>query len=122
MNNTILLIEDKAGLLDTLQRLLELHHYHVITASNGEEGLLLARNYRPGLVISDIYMPVLNGYQLLEKFQQDELLCQIPVMIVSAKTAAEEINFAFEKGAAAYVTKPFLFANLHENIKKLLSA
>jgi len=120
MSNTILLIEDKPGLLDTVQNLLELHHYHVITATNGREGIELARTHQPDLVISDIYMPVLNGYQLLEQFQQDEQLSKIPVIILSAKTGEEEVNLAYQKGASGYITKPFLFNSLHENIKKLL--
>lgn len=121
MSAKILLIEDKAGLLDTLKSLLELHQYTVITASNGEEGLRMAIAHTPDLVISDIYMPVINGYQLLEKFGEDPELSKIPVLIASAKTGEEEINNALQKGAAAYITKPFLFAHLHENIRKLLS-
>jgi CheY-like chemotaxis protein len=93
----------------------------VITATNGQEGVDLARIHHPDLVISDIYMPILNGYQLLEQFQQDEQLHKIPVIILSAKTAEEEMNLAYQKGAACYITKPFLFTSLHENIKKLLT-
>jgi CheY-like chemotaxis protein len=121
MSSTILLIEDKPGLLDTVQSLLELHDYAVITATNGQEGVDLARIHLPDLVISDIYMPILNGYQLLEQFQQDEQLHKIPVIILSAKTAEEEMNLAYQKGAAGYITKPFLFTSLHEIMKKLLT-
>jgi CheY-like chemotaxis protein len=120
MLSTILLIEDKPGLLDTVQNLLELHDYAVITATNGQEGVDMARSRLPDLVISDIYMPVLNGYQLLEQFQLDEKLARIPVIILSAKNGEEEMNLAYQKGAAGYLTKPFLFVNLHEQIKRLL--
>lgn len=120
MQHTILLIEDKPGLRDTLQSLLELHQYAVITAANGEEGILMALQHQPHLVISDIYMPVLNGYDLLAAFQQDDALRHIPVIILSARSATEEINLALEKGAAAYINKPFLFANLNASIQKLL--
>lgn len=121
MQHTILLIEDKPGLRDTLQSLLELHQYLVITAANGEEGIRLATQHQPDLVISDIYMPVLNGYALLEAFQQDDALRHIPVIILSARSATEEINLALEKGAAAYINKPFLFANLNASVQKLLN-
>lgn len=120
MHNTILLIEDKPGLLDTVQSLLELHNYTVITATNGKDGVQQARQHLPDLVISDIYMPVLNGYQLLEQFQLDEQLCKIPVIILSAKNGEEEMNLAYQKGAAGYLTKPFMFVHLHEQIKKLI--
>lgn len=120
MNTRILLIEDKAGLLDTLKSLLEMHDYTVITATNGEEGLSMAIRHLPDLVISDIYMPVINGYELLDKFREHPLLCKIPVLITSAKQEDHEIENAMQKGAAGYLVKPFVFVHLHEQIKKAL--
>jgi len=120
MNARILLIEDKAGLLDTLKSLLELHDYTVITAGNGEEGFAMAIRYLPDLVISDIYMPVINGYELLDKFREHPSLCKIPVLITSGKKEDDEITNAMQKGAAGYLVKPFVFVHLHEQIKKAL--
>lgn len=120
MNARILLIEDKAGLLDTLKSLLELHNYTVITATNGEEGLSLAIRHLPDLVISDIYMPVINGYELLDKFRGHPQLCNIPVLITSGKKEDAEVDDAIRKGAAGYLVKPFVFTHLHEQIKKAL--
>lgn len=120
MSTRILLIEDKAGLLDTLKSLLEMHDYTVITATNGEEGLSMAIRHLPDLVISDIYMPVINGYELLDKFREHPLLCKIPVLITSAKQEDHEIEDAMQKGAAGYLVKPFVFVHLHEQIKKAL--
>ena len=120
MNARILLIEDKAGLLNTLKSLLELHDYSVITARNGEEGLAMAIRHLPDLVISDIYMPVINGYELLDRFREHPSLCKIPVLITSAKKEDDEIEHAMQKGAAGYLIKPFVFVHLHEQIKKAL--
>ncbi|WP_298733697.1 response regulator [uncultured Chitinophaga sp.] len=120
MNKTILLIEDKPTLLDTLKSLLELNHYKVIVASNGAEGMEQAKLNRPDLVISDIYMPVLNGYELLELLKKDDMLRNIPVIMLTAKTEIDEIDLAMQKGADGYVTKPFVFKNLHAIIKKFL--
>ncbi|MCF6402763.1 response regulator [Chitinophaga filiformis] len=120
MNARILLIEDKAGLLDTLKSLLELHDYSVITARNGEEGIAMAIRHLPDLVISDIYMPVVSGYALLDQFREHPLLHKIPVLITSAKKEDDEITTAMQKGAAGYLIKPFVFAHLHEQIKKAL--
>ena len=120
MTRTILVIEDKPTLLDTLKSLLELNHYHVIVAANGAEGMEQARLNRPDLVISDIYMPVPNGYEPLELMKKDETLPNIPVIMLSAKTEIEEIDLALQKGADGYVTKPFVFKNLHDIIKKFL--
>ncbi|WP_119080296.1 response regulator [Chitinophaga alhagiae] len=119
-NRTILLIEDKTNLSDTLRTLLEMHDFTVLLAENGEEGLRQARLNRPDLVISDIYMPVMNGYELLDTFQSDSTLRQIPVLMLTAKTGMEEVNKAMKKGAAGYVTKPFLFKKLHAVIRKIL--
>lgn len=120
MNRTILLIEDKASLSETLKTLLELHQFKVLVAGNGEDGIKLARQQNPDLVISDVYMPVMNGYELLELFKTDEELNEIPVIMLTAKTEIDEINLAMKKGAAGYVTKPFLFKNLHATIKRVL--
>lgn len=117
MNNTILLIEDKPGLSDALKSLLELHQYNVTVATNGEEGLRAARRLRPDLVISDIYMPVLNGLDLLDSFREDPVLHEIPVIMLTARSEIDAVQRAKEKGAAGYVTKPFLFKNLHAVIQ-----
>ncbi|PWV49828.1 response regulator [Chitinophaga sp. S165] len=121
MNARILLIEDKTGLLETLKSLLELHDYSVITARNGEEGLSMAIQHLPDLVISDIYMPAINGYELLDRFREHPQLCKIPVLITSAKKEDNEIKDALQKGATGYLVKPFVFAHLHEQIKKALA-
>lgn len=120
MNTRILLIEDKAGLLDTIKSLLELHDYTVIAASNGAEGLSLALQHLPDLVISDIHMPVINGYELLDRFRDHPMLSKIPVLITSGRKEEGEITTAIQKGAAGYLVKPFVFAHLHEQIKKAL--
>lgn len=117
MNNTILLIEDKPGLSEALQSLLELHQYSVAVASNGEEGIRAARKLRPDLVISDIYMPVLNGLDLLDSFRNDPILQDIPVVMLTARSEIDDVQLAMEKGAAGYVTKPFLFKHLHAVIQ-----
>ncbi len=117
MNNTILLIEDKPGLSDPLKSLLELHQYTVAIATNGEEGIRTARILRPDLVISDIYMPVLNGFDLLDGFRNDPILQDIPVVMLTARSEIDDVQLAMEKGAAGYVTKPFLFKNLHAVIQ-----
>ncbi|WP_298715169.1 response regulator transcription factor [Chitinophaga sp.] len=117
MNNTILLIEDKPGLSEALRSLLELHQYTVAVASNGEEGIRTARALLPDLVISDIYMPVLNGLDLLDTFRHDPVLHDIPVVMLTARSEYDDVRMAMEKGAAGYVTKPFLFKNLHAVIQ-----
>lgn len=97
MNNTILLIEDKPGLSEALSSLLELHQYTVAVASNGEEGIRTARTLLPDLVISDIYMPVLNGLDLLDTFRNDPTLHDIPVVMLTARSEYDDVRMAMEK-------------------------
>jgi DNA-binding response OmpR family regulator len=122
MTHTILLIEDNLGISENMKSLLELHEYDVLTANNGEEGATIAREQRPDLVISDIYMPEVNGYELLEMFSEHEEMRDIPVIMVSGRNEMDDVSLAMSKGAAGYVTKPFMFKNLHATIKRVLSA
>ncbi|WP_295127595.1 response regulator [uncultured Chitinophaga sp.] len=122
MTHTILLIEDNLGISENMKSLLELHEYDVLTANNGEEGANIARQQRPDLVISDIYMPEVNGYELLEMFSEHEEMRDIPVIMLSAHHEMDDVSLAMSKGAAGYVTKPFMFKNLHATIKRVLNA
>ncbi|MCK7558019.1 response regulator [Chitinophaga sedimenti] len=121
MTHTILLIEDNLGISENMKSLLELHEYDVLTANNGADGATMARAHRPDLVISDIYMPACDGYELLDMFLEDEEMRDIPVIMLSGRTEMEDADLAISKGAAGYVTKPFMFKSLHAKIQAVLS-
>ncbi len=109
---TILLIEDHQVIRDNTAQLLELAGYAVLTAENGELGVKLALATRPDLVICDIMMPVLDGYGVLQIFNQHPLLTGVPFIFLTAKTERTDQRLGMALGADDYLTKPFVKAEL----------
>lgn len=104
---TILIVDDDEPIRQTLADILELNGYRVIAATNGREGWELALAEKPAVVISDIAMPVMSGFELLEKFRLDPALRTIPVIVISAKTERVAMRQGMERGASDFITKPF---------------
>lgn len=104
----ILIVEDDAGIRDTLKDILELSGYTVITAINGKEGFREIMNSSPDLVVCDVNMPELNGYELLGALNQRMSEELIPTFIfLTAKVDKKDIRQGMNLGADDYVTKPF---------------
>jgi len=106
-HTTILIVDDDEPIRQTLADILELNGYRVVSATNGMEGWQLALAERPAVVISDIAMPVMSGFELLEKFRLDPALRTIPVIVISAKTERAAMRQGMEMGASDFITKPF---------------
>lgn len=108
---TVLVVEDELFLLAGLQELLEIYtgryRLHVLTAANGREGLEVLQNHRPDLIISDIMMPYMDGYQFLEKVRQNANWLDIPFIFLTAKGERLDIHRGFLSGAEEYITKPY---------------
>ena len=107
---------------ELLRRTLARAGYAVSVAHNGEEGLQAARARRPALVMSDINMPVMNGYQLCRAIKYDDELWNIPLILLTVLSQPEDIIEAINSGADAYIIKPFAEAILLERIRSLLDA
>ena len=103
----ILVVEDDESVTDTLVDILELNGFTAVTARNGAEGLELARREAPALVLSDIAMPGMTGYELLERMRGDDALRSIPVIVISAKMGRLDMRRGMELGAEDFITKPF---------------
>ncbi|WP_299124341.1 response regulator [uncultured Winogradskyella sp.] len=104
---TILIIEDDAVLRDNTAELLELSNYNVITAPNGKVGVDMARKQLPDIIICDIMMPELDGYETLKTLSLNETTKYIPFIFLSAKTEHKDIRKGMDLGADDYITKPF---------------
>jgi len=104
---TILIIEDDESVRRTLADILEINGYAVLLAADGSEGLAAARLYLPTLIITDISMPGLNGFELLAAIRADEALRAIPVIVISAKVDRAATRHGMELGASDFITKPF---------------
>ncbi|MFH1504226.1 MAG: response regulator [Candidatus Omnitrophota bacterium] len=117
----ILVVDDEYQLVDMVQMRLEANNYEVITAYDGKEGLEKARKEKPGLILLDILMPEMDGYQALEKLREDITTKLIPVIMFTAKGQLEDISKAAGLGIEDYIVKPFDYRVMLEKIKKALS-
>ena len=109
---TILLIEDDEIIRENTAELLELAGFAVLTAENGQLGVAQALATKPDLVVCDIMMPVLDGYGVLQIFNQNAQLAGVPFIFLTAKTERTDLRRGMELGADDYLTKPFDRAEL----------
>lgn len=103
----ILVIEDEAPLLEEIVSLLQFEDFEVIGAPDGSVGVQLARAYLPDLIISDIMMPSLDGYGVLQALQDDPATRQVPFIFLTARADYGQVRQGMQLGADDYVTKPF---------------
>src|SRR5690625_1221628 len=101
----VLIIEDDEILRNNTAELLELSGYEVLTAPNGEEGVNSARVYQPDLIICDIMMPKMDGYEVLETLSMDDKTRFIPFIFLTAKTEHKEIRKGMDMGVEEYLNK-----------------
>lgn len=118
--STILVIDDDASVRQTLVDILEINGYVVRAAANGVEGCALARAERPTLIITDVEMPGLTGFELIEQFRADEELRTIPIIVVSAKVDRAATRRGMELGADDFITKPFTEDEVLHSVKTRL--
>lgn len=106
-HHVILVIEDDEAVRNTLTDMLELNGYHIVSAVDGSSGLEAARRERPSLIITDVAMPGLTGFELLGTLRRDPDLRSIPVIVISAKVGRADTRHGMDLGADDYITKPF---------------
>ena len=114
----ILLVEDELTLRETIEEILELNNYEVETASNGENAFKILENWQPDIIISDVMMPVMSGFELIQRIKLIDHLKNIPIIFLSALVAKNEIKKGMNLGARAFLTKPFIIADLLKLIKQ----
>ena len=120
MSKRILIIEDSVDIRENTAELLELSGFTVETASDGLEGVRLARSWNPDLVICDIMMPNLDGFGVLQVFSSQTELSSIPFIFLTAKTDRADMRKGMEMGADDYLTKPFQEVELLKAIEARL--
>lgn len=103
----VLFIEDDVDLRENTAELLELAEYETITAANGKTGVELAKKIHPDIIVCDIMMPEMDGYEVLQTLSQDPSTQNIPFIFLSAKTEHADIRKGMNLGADDYLTKPF---------------
>lgn len=125
MNNKktrILLIEDDLDMAEAIRLRLEANDFEIIVAHDGMEGLNKARTENPDLIILDVMLPKLDGFNLCRMLKFDEKHKSILIIILSAKVQKTDIERGKEVGADAYITKPFKAEELLAKIKELTSS
>lgn len=116
----VLVIEDDINVRENIAEVLKFKGYNVSVAMDGAIGLSKLKDQRFDLVISDIMMPGLDGYQVLQKIKKNPVNSQIPVILLTAKTMIESKIEGLEHGADDYITKPFNAKELVARVKNLI--
>ncbi len=116
----ILLVEDEANLKELLKFRLEEAGYEVILAGDGLGAVSLARSQKPDLILLDLMLPKLDGYTVCRLLKMSDMTKQIPIIVVTARTTAQDRERGLEMGADAYVFKPTDVPSLLEKIAELI--
>ena len=116
----ILLVEDNEMNRDMLSRRLQRRGYSVVIAQDGEQGLSLASSESPDLILMDISLPVMDGWQVTRLLKSNQNTCHIPVIALTAHAMVSDRQKAFETGCDDYDTKPVEIDRLSEKIENLL--
>ncbi len=121
MNERILVADDDLDIVDIIQTVLEGEGFQVLVANDGETALRKLREERPDLLLLDIMMPKLDGYQVCQRLKDDVTLSTIPVVIISAKGQESDKDKGFRAGACDYIVKPFDPLELPEIVRRNLT-
>lgn len=116
----ILLVEDELTLRDTIEEILDFNDFEVKTASNGEIALEILGAWQPDIIVSDVMMPVMSGFNLIERVNALDHLKDIPFIFLSALVAKDEQKKGLDLGAKAFITKPFKTIDLLKLIEKYI--
>jgi class 3 adenylate cyclase/CheY-like chemotaxis protein len=116
----ILIVEDNPASLDILKTRLKTHNYEVITATDGEQGLVTARKKQPDLILLDIMMPKIDGLEVCRRLKGDPSLPFMPIIMVTAKTDSKDVVAGLEAGGDEYLSKPVDHAALVARVKSML--
>ena len=116
----IMIVDDSPTEVHVLRTALEKHGYETVAASDGQECLTLAREVKPDLILMDVVMPGVNGYQATRSLTRDPQTKAIPVVMISSKNQETDKIWGMRQGAADYLTKPVTEAVLVAKTRELL--
>lgn len=119
-NQTILVVDDEKDLLDLIEYNLKKEGFDVLKAENGEEGIKIAKEHNPDLVLMDIMMPKMDGMEAVEKMRADDALKSIPIIFLTARSDEKTEVEGLNKGGDDYITKPISTTKLISRIKAVM--
>lgn len=120
MKKKILVIDDEVNLCTTIKARLEANGFDVLTTFNGEEGLEKAQAFKPDLIILDLMMPKMDGFEICELLKKNTRTSAIPIIVLTALDKEDAAMKSLSLGAKAYVIKPFEWDSLLSAIKEFL--
>jgi DNA-binding response OmpR family regulator len=120
MRKRILIVDDEPSIVISLEFLMRREGFEVSAARDGEEGLAAIRTQRPDLVILDVMMPRLNGFEVCEAVRADPALADVRILMLTAKGREAEVRKGLALGADAYIPKPFSTHELVGRVHTLL--
>jgi DNA-binding response OmpR family regulator len=119
--NKILIVDDAVDTVELLKKRFQSEGYETAEAYNGEEGLKQVTEYNPDLIVLDIMMPKIDGYEVCQKLKKDENTKYIPILMLTAKGEIEHKVKGLDIGADDYLSKPFDYKELSARIRSLLA-
>ena len=118
----ILLVDDEPSIVKIVGKRLEVEGFDVLVAVDGQDALVKARAAHPDLIILDVMLPKLNGYEVCKALKQDARYQKIPIVLFTAKAQEKDEKLGMECGANGYVRKPFSAQELLEKVRALIAA
>lgn len=116
---TILVVDDEADVITLAEEILKKEGYKIHGALNGAEGIEKAMKLKPDLILLDINMPDMDGWEVLSALKMDEETEGIPVAIFTVRDDPRDKLYSFQQGALDYITKPFTYQGLLDRVRKI---
>ena len=117
----ILIVDDEPNIVMSLEYIFKKENFEVFIARDGAEAIEIVENSIPDIILLDIMMPNVDGYQVLNYLKESEILRKIKVIFLSAKNKSSDIELGLQLGADKYISKPFSVKNLVKEVKELLN-
>ena len=118
----ILLVDDSATTLMMEQMVLRGQPYQILTAKNGREAVVAAASEQPDLILLDVVMPEMNGFEACRRIREQEASRHVPIIMVTTKGEEQHVETGFESGCSDYITKPINGAELLTKVRGYLEA
>jgi DNA-binding response OmpR family regulator len=120
MSKKVLIVDDEPGIIVALQFLMEQNGYTTMVAFSGEEAVEAVTRHHPDLILLDIMLPVVDGFEVCQRIRENPEWNDIRIVLVTALGSEANVTKGLDLGADAYVTKPFSNADLVAKVKELL--
>lgn len=118
--NTVLVVDDEAILRANLREMLTFEGYDVIEAENGAVAVQLAQRHLPDVIICDVVMPEMDGFEVLRQLRENQVTASIPMLLVTAQADKASVQHGLALGADGYILKPFAFNDVLSKVRSCL--